>query len=42
MVAGMDAEIFRPDDELRRLARCAVELGVDAKFQAAASRPQTS
>jgi pyruvate, water dikinase len=34
MVAGMDAEIFRPDDELRRLARRAVELGVDAKFQA--------
>jgi pyruvate, water dikinase len=33
MVAGMEAEIFRPDDELRRLARCAVELGVDAKFQ---------
>jgi len=34
MVAGMDAEIFRPDDELRRLARRAVELGVDAKFNA--------
>jgi pyruvate,water dikinase len=33
MVAGMDAEIFRPDDELRRLARRAVELGVDGKFQ---------
>ena len=33
MVAGMEAEIFRPDDELRRLARCAVELGVDTKFQ---------
>src|SRR5579863_7713525 len=32
MVAGIDAEIFRPDDELRRLARCAVELGVDAQF----------
>jgi len=32
MVAGMEAEIFRPDDELRRLARRAVELGVDAKF----------
>ena len=37
MVAGMEAEIFRPDDELRRLARCAVELGVDTEF-----RPQTS
>jgi pyruvate,water dikinase len=33
MVAGIEAEIFRPDDELRRLARCAVELGVDSKFQ---------
>jgi pyruvate,water dikinase len=33
MVAGIEAEIFRPDDELRRLARCAVELGVDALFQ---------
>jgi pyruvate, water dikinase len=32
MVAGMEADIFRPDDELRRLARCAVELGVDSKF----------
>src|SRR5499427_5485692 len=33
MVAGIEAEIFRPDDEVRRLARRAVELGVDAKFQ---------
>ena len=33
MVAGIDAEIFRPDEELRRLARRAVELGVDAHFQ---------
>jgi pyruvate, water dikinase len=33
MVAGMEAEIFRPDDELRRLARCAVQMGVDAPFQ---------
>ena len=32
MVAGMEAEIFRPDDELKRLARKAVELGVDGKF----------
>jgi len=29
MVAGMQAEIFRPDDELRRVARRAIELGVD-------------
>ncbi|MFI4869125.1 MAG: PEP-utilizing enzyme [Steroidobacterales bacterium] len=33
MVAGIEAEIFRPDEELRRLARCAVTLGVDAQFQ---------
>ena len=32
MVAGIEAEIFRPDEEIRRLARRAVELGVDAKF----------
>ena len=33
MVAGMEAEIFRPDEEVKRLARRAVELGVDGKFQ---------
>jgi pyruvate, water dikinase len=33
MVAGMDAEIFRPDEELRRLARRAVELSVDEHFR---------
>jgi pyruvate, water dikinase len=33
MVAGMEAEIFKPDDELRRLARVAVQLGVEAPFQ---------
>ena len=33
MVAGFEAEIFRPDDELKRLARRAVELGVEGKFQ---------
>jgi pyruvate,water dikinase len=32
MVAGFEAEIFRPDDEIKRLARCAVELGVEGKF----------
>ena len=37
MVAGIEAEIFRPDDELRHLARRAVELGVDAQFQEGAS-----
>jgi pyruvate,water dikinase len=33
MVAGMEAEIFRPDEEVRRLARRAVELGIDDLFQ---------
>jgi pyruvate,water dikinase len=33
MVAGMEAEIFRPDDELRRLAKCAIEFGVDDEFK---------
>src|SRR4030095_9675458 len=33
MVAGIEAEIFRPDEEVRRLARRAVELGVDAHLQ---------
>jgi pyruvate, water dikinase len=32
MVAGFEAEIFRPDEEVRRLARRAVELGVDGQF----------
>ncbi len=37
MVAGMEAEIFRPDDELRRLAKCAIELGVEGQFREGAS-----
>src|SRR5690606_4772449 len=28
MVAGMEAEIFRPDEELKRLAQCAIDLGI--------------
>jgi pyruvate,water dikinase len=32
MVAGIDVLMFRPDDELKRLARAAVELGVDGKI----------
>src|ERR1700722_14951544 len=32
MVAGIDVLMFRPDDELKKLARAAVELGVDAAF----------
>jgi pyruvate, water dikinase len=37
MVAGIEAEIFRPDEELRRLARRAVELKVDSHFREGAS-----
>jgi pyruvate,water dikinase len=37
MVAGLEAEIFRPDDELRRLAKCAIDLGVDSQFRESAS-----
>src|SRR3984957_16013970 len=33
MVAGIEAEIFRPDDELRRLAKCAIDLGVENQFR---------
>jgi pyruvate, water dikinase len=33
MVAGMEAEIFRPDEEVRRLALRAVDLRVDGEFQ---------
>jgi pyruvate, water dikinase len=33
MVAGIEAEIFRPDDELRRLAKCAIDLGVENVFR---------
>ncbi|QYZ69083.1 PEP-utilizing enzyme [Neotabrizicola shimadae] len=29
MVQGVDSELFRPDDEIKKLARLAVELGVD-------------
>lgn len=32
MVAGIDVLLFRPDTELRRLARLARELGVDGEF----------
>ena len=34
MVAGIEAEIFRPDDELRRLAKRAIDLGVEDQFRA--------
>src|SRR5205085_6500143 len=32
MVAGIDVLLFRPDAELRRLARLAIETGVDGSF----------
>lgn len=32
MVAGIDVLMFRPDDELKRLAKAAVDLGVDGKI----------
>jgi len=32
MVAGIEVIMYRPDDELRRLARLAVECGVDNEF----------
>jgi pyruvate,water dikinase len=32
MVAGIDVFMFRPDQELKKLARLAVELGIDGKF----------
>ncbi|HXY50368.1 MAG TPA: PEP-utilizing enzyme [Terriglobales bacterium] len=37
MVSGMQAEIFRPDDELRRLAKRAIELGVEGTLRDGAS-----
>jgi len=32
MVAGIDVVMYRPDEELKRLARLAIELGVDDEF----------
>jgi len=32
MVAGIDVLMFRPDDELKRLAKAAIDLGVDGKI----------
>jgi phosphohistidine swiveling domain-containing protein len=32
MVAGIDVLMFRPDDELKKLAKLAVTLGLDGKF----------
>lgn len=35
MVAGVDVDLFRPDDELKRLSRLAVSSGIDDRFDAA-------
>ncbi|HEV3365437.1 MAG TPA: PEP-utilizing enzyme [Acidimicrobiia bacterium] len=35
MVAGVDVDLFRPDEELKGLARAAIELGVDKAFNRA-------
>jgi pyruvate,water dikinase len=32
MVAGVDVDLFRPDDELKKLARLAVSSGIDDRF----------
>jgi len=40
MVAGIDVLVLRPDEELKRLARVAVELGVAAQVKAARSEQQ--
>jgi pyruvate,water dikinase len=32
MVAGVDVDLFRPDDELKKLARLAVDTGIDGAF----------
>lgn len=32
MVAGVEVDLFRPDDELRKLARMAVEAGLESAF----------
>ena len=37
MVAGVDVDLFRPDDELKGLARLAVDLGLDEVFDGSSS-----
>ena len=34
MVAGVEVDLFRPDDELKKLARLAVDSGVEGAFEA--------
>ena len=40
MVSGIDTLVLRPDDELRRLARLAVELGVGGEVRGAGSEDE--
>ncbi|HEY8508105.1 MAG TPA: PEP-utilizing enzyme, partial [Steroidobacteraceae bacterium] len=40
MVAGIDVLMFRPDDELKKLAKLAVELGIDEAFREGLSAEQ--
>jgi pyruvate,water dikinase len=40
MVAGIDVLMFRPDDELKKLAKLAVQLGIDDAFREGLSAEQ--
>ena len=42
MIAGIDVLLFRPDAELRRLARLAVDTGVDGAFVDGRRRPRST
>jgi pyruvate,water dikinase len=37
MVAGVEVDLFRPDDELKKLAQAAIDLGVDGAFDGSGS-----
>ena len=41
MVAGIDVLMFRPDDEIKKLAALAVKLGIEGKFSESASAQDT-
>lgn len=41
MVSGIEVDLFRPDDELKRLAKAAVDLGVAAEVKAGGSAAKT-
>jgi len=42
MVAGIDVLMFRPDDEIKKLARLAVELGIESCFTEGAPAPDAT